>query len=210
MENELQISEIFGSIQGEGRFVGTPMLFIRTSGCTRACGYCDTKYHTNGHAEKADDLVEQIKTSPFGFVCWTGGEPLVQWETIKKIVKETTRVFHHIETNGDLLKDEETANEIFNELSYMAISPKELEVAKRVKDIMCGKNREDYDIKVVTDLETEGVDMLPYATMLMPLSTFDEAKDKDISQKVWRYCVEHNIKFTPRAHVATWGKKTGI
>lgn len=34
--------EIFDSFQGEGRFVGTRMLFVRTATCPLRCLYCDT------------------------------------------------------------------------------------------------------------------------------------------------------------------------
>ncbi|MGH7853325.1 MAG: radical SAM protein, partial [Candidatus Binatia bacterium] len=40
----MRISEIFYSIQGEGRLIGTPSLFIRTSGCNLRCVWCDTPY----------------------------------------------------------------------------------------------------------------------------------------------------------------------
>lgn len=34
--------EIFWSVQGEGRFVGAPMAFVRTATCPLRCLYCDT------------------------------------------------------------------------------------------------------------------------------------------------------------------------
>ena len=40
----IRISEIFHSVQGEGRFNGTPSVFIRTSGCNLRCWFCDTRY----------------------------------------------------------------------------------------------------------------------------------------------------------------------
>lgn len=36
------VSEIFSSIQGEGKYVGCRQLFIRLIGCNMDCPYCDT------------------------------------------------------------------------------------------------------------------------------------------------------------------------
>lgn len=47
------VSEIFSSIQGEGKYVGCRQLFIRLIGCNMDCPYCDT-----------DKL---IKTEPAGY-----------------------------------------------------------------------------------------------------------------------------------------------
>jgi len=44
---------------------------------------------------------------------------------------------------------------------------------------------------------------------LMPLSTYDEKKDKQIQKDVWEYCVEHKIKYAHRVHVNVWGKSIG-
>ena len=40
----LKINEIFYSIQGEGRHTGMPAVFVRLSGCSMGCPWCDTKY----------------------------------------------------------------------------------------------------------------------------------------------------------------------
>lgn len=201
-----KVSEIFESIQGEGRHAGLPMLFIRLSGCTRACAYCDTKYHTEGKEMSIEEVAEAIRKSKKKIVCWTGGEPLMQLAQIKEIQTLVPGVStHHIETNGDLFMPE-----MAQHFSYLAISPKVEATASSVKEKVKGMWEGKYDIKVVTDLETEGVEMIPYATMLMPLTLFEDSKDLEISKKVWQYCVEKNIRYSSRLQIWTYKKQRGI
>lgn len=203
MESSLKVSEIFLSIQGEGRYLGVPMLFIRLSGCTRKCPWCDSSYHWQGREVNIDEVISQIVSSRFGYVCWTGGEAFLQRGAVCEVIKRTRYLQHHIETNGDLLTEED-----FYLFQYLVISPKEGRVAKDVSQMV--QKHSNTDIKVVTDLDKVGVDLIPYATMLMPLSTYDADKDLEIQRKVWNYCVEHNMKFTPRCQVWIWGKKRGV
>ncbi len=63
------------------------------------------------------------------------------------------------------------------------------------------------DIKIVTDLEMNR-DLIPYATMLMPLTTFT-SKDKDIERRIWDYCVQNNIVYSPRLQINLWGRERG-
>lgn len=198
----MKISEIFESCQGEGRYAGTPMLFIRTSGCTRSCDFCDTKYHTEGKHMTPDELIKIINKSKLNFVCWTGGEPLLCREEIYDIISETNK-FHHIETNGDLLEDCDILK-----FDYVGCSPKELKIAKRVKGLFRDIDEEFYDIKVVTDLKIEGKDMLKYATLLMPLTYTDH--DQKIQEDVWKYCVKNNKRFCGRLQYYIFNKKRGV
>ena len=44
MEKKYLVNEIFLSLQGEGFWTGTPMVFVRFSGCTLRCPFCDTDH----------------------------------------------------------------------------------------------------------------------------------------------------------------------
>ena len=204
--NKIKINTIFESIQGEGKYAGTPMLFIRTSGCTRACSWCDTKYHIKGTEMSISDIVKIIKKSKLNYVCWTGGEPLLWVKQISNVISRAHKKIYHIETNGDLILNEHT---LFD-FDYAGISPKELKIAKAIKEIMEDVTIRYYDIKIVTDLKKVGTDMLKYATMLMPLTTYNKEKDLKIQRRVWNYCVKNNIKFTPRYQYWIWGKRRKI
>ena len=42
--NNMDVIEIFNSIEGEGIRAGYPCTFIRLAGCNLRCSYCDTTY----------------------------------------------------------------------------------------------------------------------------------------------------------------------
>jgi len=77
------IAELFHSVQGEGRWTGTPSLFIRTSGCNLRCWFCDTPY-TSWQPEGEPWTVDRLVDWTAGFDCEhvviTGGEPLLAGE----------------------------------------------------------------------------------------------------------------------------------
>lgn len=205
----MKINNIFKSIQGEGKYTGYPAIFIRTSECTRNCSWCDTKYHKDGKEISIDELIYEINLRNIknDIVVWTGGEPLLQFNDIKEVIKETTTCFHHIETNGDLLVNYDMGELLFW-FDYTCISPKSKEVLQYIE----GYENEfhNFDIKVVTDLENINMDLLNYATILMPLTTYNKEKDLQIKKKVWNYCVENNIKYGNRLHIDIWGNKKGV
>jgi len=211
----LKINEIFESIQGEGRYQGVPVIFIRLAGCTRKCDFCDTKYHINYVNMSSKVVAKKIVKSNKSIVVWTGGEPLMQIEAINEVIcilQNTSKTFHyHIETNGDILKVKRTLKDL-DQFDYICISPKEVNVAKVVSKLLlkpCYWYREA-DIKVVTDCNKLNINMLKYATMLMPLTVYNIKKDKAIRQRVWTYCVNNNIFYSARLHTTIWGKTRKI
>ncbi len=44
MNKEYRINEIFYSLQGEGHWSGTPIVFVRLSGCNLGWPVCDTDF----------------------------------------------------------------------------------------------------------------------------------------------------------------------
>jgi 7-carboxy-7-deazaguanine synthase len=53
--------EMFWSVQGEGRFVGVPMAFVRTATCPIRCTYCDTP---NSYTAPARAPVQGMQDEP--------------------------------------------------------------------------------------------------------------------------------------------------
>jgi len=76
----VQISEIFYSIQGEGRLAGVPSVFIRTSGCNLRCVWCDTPYTSwqpEGTVWPIVKILREVARHANRHVVVTGGEPLL-------------------------------------------------------------------------------------------------------------------------------------
>ncbi|ORU93427.1 MAG: 7-carboxy-7-deazaguanine synthase [Cycloclasticus sp. symbiont of Poecilosclerida sp. N] len=78
-KDSLRITEIFYSLQGEGKTVGLPTTFIRLTGCPLRCGYCDTEYaFYGGKTRLIEDIVQEVSSLGAKYINVTGGEPLAQ------------------------------------------------------------------------------------------------------------------------------------
>lgn len=78
-KNQLRITEIFYSLQGEARTVGCPTVFIRLTGCPLRCQYCDTTYaFTGGEWMEVTAILAEVEKYRCNYVTVTGGEPLAQ------------------------------------------------------------------------------------------------------------------------------------
>ncbi len=101
-ENQLKITEIFVSLQGEARDSGLPTLFIRLTGCPLRCVYCDSEYAFHGgHWWHFDAIVNEASASRVRHVCVTGGEPLAQRrcaDLLERLCNEGYKV--SLETSG--------------------------------------------------------------------------------------------------------------
>jgi len=76
---QLRITEIFYSLQGESRTVGCPTVFVRLTGCPLRCGYCDTAYaFSGGEMQSIDQILSDVASYGAHYVTVTGGEPLAQ------------------------------------------------------------------------------------------------------------------------------------
>lgn len=77
--DQLRITEIFLSLQGETNTVGLPTVFVRLTGCPLRCQYCDTAYaFSGGEAMSCADILAQVREYAVPRVTVTGGEPLAQ------------------------------------------------------------------------------------------------------------------------------------
>lgn len=103
-KDTLRITEIFYSLQGEGKTVGLPTTFIRLTGCPLRCGYCDTEYaFYGGETRSIDEIVQQVKELGAHYINVTGGEPLAQ-KRVHELMKTLCDAGYHVslETSGAL------------------------------------------------------------------------------------------------------------
>lgn len=79
----IRITEIFHSIQGESSHAGRPCVFVRLTGCSLRCTYCDTQYaYSGGRDMTLDEVVARVAGYGTTLVEVTGGEPLEQASVI--------------------------------------------------------------------------------------------------------------------------------
>ena len=75
----LVVTEIFRSLQGESSFAGLPCTFVRLTGCTLRCVWCDSAYAFSGGTEMTQaEVLAQVEYLGAPLVEITGGEPLEQ------------------------------------------------------------------------------------------------------------------------------------
>jgi len=78
-EPTLRVTEIFRSIQGESTRAGYPCAFIRLTGCSLRCVWCDTAYAFHGGGDMAvAEAANRALELGTRLVEVTGGEPLEQ------------------------------------------------------------------------------------------------------------------------------------
>ncbi|MCH6574552.1 MAG: radical SAM protein [Bacteroidetes bacterium] len=104
----LRVNEIYHSIQGESSKSGLPCVFVRLTYCNLRCTYCDTEYaFYEGEDKSIEEIINEVKKYNCKLVEITGGEPLVQKETLelmKRLCDEGFDVM--LETGGSLpIKD---------------------------------------------------------------------------------------------------------
>lgn len=114
--NRYRVNEIFYSLQGEGYHTGTPSVFIRFSGCNRACVFCDTDFAYFSEMT-AEEIVDEVRRYPARHVVLTGGEPTLQVDAPLLKALKALGYYLQIETNGTL--------PVPGEIDWVTCSPKE-------------------------------------------------------------------------------------
>jgi 7-carboxy-7-deazaguanine synthase len=128
---------IAGTLQGEGKMAGIPVLFLRTSGCNLRClwalpngevSLCDTplaSFDTREQVRKPVDSIKNLIVNNMGnmnHLVISGGEPLLQAGALIRLLsklKKERPVHISVETNGTLFHPE-----LAEHVDFFSISPK--------------------------------------------------------------------------------------
>ncbi|MBI2365712.1 MAG: 7-carboxy-7-deazaguanine synthase QueE [Deltaproteobacteria bacterium] len=212
----MRISEIFYSIQGEGRLLGVPSVFIRTSGCNLRCVWCDTPYTSwrpEGRERSVAEILREVQKYPARHVVITGGEPLLAPE-IEELTKGLKREGAHITI--------ETAATIFKPVAcdLMSLSPKlanstpwkramgkfaSMHEERRLNWDVIGKYLAAYDYQLKFVVERRR-DFNEIGDLLGKLSPVDPTR---VLVMALELCKEHGYGFTPRMHIDLFGNRRG-
>lgn len=227
----IPVSEIFYSIQGEGRYSGYPSVFVRVGGCNLKCpGFgekgCDSYYAVDGRFRNEWKLmsVEEIIKEVGKFaehrphLVITGGEPMLYYRELYELVKNFDGLVG-IETNATIDVDfeefEEYKNVVFAMSVKLANSGEKYE--KRVKKEVIrnyAKNAKKSFFKFVVSNEckeeiediTKGCDLEIFC---MPLGASKEELEKN-APFVFEFCLKNGYRYSDRLHIRLFGKKKGV
>lgn len=132
----LPVIELFYSIQGEGRYVGTPSIFMRVSGCNLRCVFkgsmCDTPYSSfnpekskyENNQQILDDILKLLEKNPQADLVVTGGEPLLYQDELTWLFGQLMDIYPElcitVETNGTIMPK----NNFSDYVDLFSVSPK--------------------------------------------------------------------------------------
>jgi 7-carboxy-7-deazaguanine synthase len=228
----MKIADIFFSIQGEGRLLGVPSAFVRTTGCPLRCVWCDSEYTSwrpEGEMLTVEEILHHLSVSPIRHVVVTGGEPLIAPGIVELCATLRQRGYHiTIETAAVVFKEvacdlASLSPKLTNSIPYEREGGRWAErhdrQRLRLDVIQAFMDRTDYQLKFVIDQAADveevrvivsqlrGVD--PAKVLLMPQGTSHEELARRGAWLV-EVCKQHGFRYCPRLHIELYGNKRGM
>lgn len=174
----MRINEIFYSLQGEGRWTGTPCVFVRFAGCNMKCGFCDTNHEPYKELTE-EEIVAEIGKYPTEHIVFTGGEPTLQLN--RKLLLMLAEYYVHLETNGTQMM-----SGLEEYVDWITCSPKNkhivIERIDELKVVYQGQDMAQYDELDVTDSE---------CLYVQPCDTKDENQNADNLRECINFIESH-------------------
>jgi len=207
----LNINEIFYSLQGEAREVGLPTVFVRLTGCPLRCTYCDTEYAFKGNNPLTiDEILTEVKKYNTRYVCVTGGEPLAQINChvlLDALIKDDYKV--SLETSGSIdITDVNPSVSIVMDVKTPSSGESKqnkydnidkLETKDQLKFVIGSKDDFDWSVGILNKYPTvSGVLFSPVFGEITPTQLADWILDKQI-----------NVRMQVQMHKLLWGDEPG-
>lgn len=224
----LEVSEMFSSLQGEGRRCGYPATFLRLRRCNLACVWCDQKETWDPEDEgyykyEVLDLWgirERILDYDNNLLVITGGEPLIWQRQLKRLIESIPLDMNiEIETNGTIVPSELSLtrtdfnvspklNNSGNGIRNTEMHPGYLDLYRRKKAILKYVVSDPKDFEEI-DWYVENWRLNGSGIFIMP-----EGVDRDTicDRLPWLFeaCRERGYNLTTRLHVLAFGNMKGV
>jgi 7-carboxy-7-deazaguanine synthase len=228
----MKLSELFYSIQGEGKLAGVPSIFVRASGCNLRCTWCDTPYaswNPEGEDVPIERILEQVAEHPSRYVVLTGGEPMIMPDIVALCAALKERGYHITM---------ETAATVFApaRIDLASLSPKlsnstphdredgrfaiaheahriNIPTIQRLIDLSPAFQLK-FVVSAATDMEEIHALLKnlrgwsPADILLMPEGT-DQSTLTAKSDWISQICTQTGFRFCPRLHIALYGNRRG-
>ena len=225
----MKIAELFHSIQGEGKLMGVPSVFVRASGCNLRCGWCDTPYaswNPEGDELSVDEIVARASEFNCRHVVVTGGEPMIMADIVELCDALKSRDFH---------LTLETAATVFKavKLDLASLSPKLANSTPIDSHFADAHEKQRLNLPVIQEfidsspefqlkfVVSEAGDMdeihsileklkrwQPRDVLLMP-EGIDAAALESRADWIAGICMQNGFRFCPRLHIALYGNRRG-
>lgn len=211
---QLRITEIFYSLQGETRTVGLPTVFVRLTGCPLRCQYCDTAYaFSGGEMMTLDQILDRVAQYGAHYVTVTGGEPLAQPNAIPLLTQLCDLGYEvSLETSGAVLVDKvdprvvkvldlktpasnECGRNLYQNVDYLTGQD-------QVKFVIC--NRQDYDW---AKLKIDELGLNERADEILLSPSFTELEPRQLAE--WMLEDKLNARLQLQLHKLLWDDAQG-
>jgi 7-carboxy-7-deazaguanine synthase len=227
----MKVAEIFYSIQGEGRLVGVPSAFVRTSGCPLRCTWCDSDYtswRSEGERLSVSEILERLAAFPTHHAVLTGGEPLIAPGIEELCAGLRERGYHiTIETAATAFKpvacdlasvSPKLSNSTPHQREGGRFAERHEQLRLQVPVVRAFLERYDYQLKFVIDQPGDVVEVL---ALLEQLPGVDVGRVLLMPQGVTRaalaergpwlaeVCKKYGFRYCPRLHIELYGNQRG-
>jgi 7-carboxy-7-deazaguanine synthase len=194
----LDVQEIFPTLQGEGPYVGQPATFIRLGGCNLACEFCDTEFESYKKFSLSE-ILSEVKKFAKKLVVITGGEPMRQ--PIERLCDELVKLgfLVQIETNGTIFRELNPEVKIIcspkvTAGKYHQIRPDLISRINAFKFILSKSNENYRDVVDVGQSKTAA------PVYLQPMDEYDENKNRENLKYAADLCLERGFFLSLQTH----------